>query len=727
MGCGLAMAAGLAAMTTQAALIDAWDASSVTGAVEGGEIWRWDSANGRTAWLASFQGPTYWPTGTPAEGPLLRFEGDLFEVDPPDNPVGGLSEFSLAVVLRINAPSASEGGAQWYQHTPFIDTDVEDAGAADWGTALRANGDLAFGAGNPDTTTYSAGASAVNDKFHVVIATFKAGQGQTIQLDNWDPVAAAGAVPADPRGALRMTIGGATAGEPEEKLIAADIAEIRFYDTALDASESLDLANELAGTHGIQFERLINSFAAEPQEILVGESATLSWNTAPDATLTIEPEPGNVDDLTTNGQGQVEVTPANDTLYTLIAVRDTTTNRLSARVTVRRTAAESLVDVWDAASAGSGSIAGWTSQQGRTASLADGATQPTVVAEATPAGTPAVDFAQSLLTVAGAQNPLGDAVEATIAYVVKVNAAPTRDAGLQWWGQTGIIDSREAEADSSFGCVVNPAGAVGFGTGNPDQTLYSTGDSLVDEQFHLVIQTWGGGAMTLQVDDQEPVVSTSGVSELPRGATAMALGGLAGGEAEARFAGQLAEVRFYDESLSPTELEAVRMELVEKHGLDQGGVNVPPFKIIAQGFNGEGQFYVTIESASGVKYRLLHKADLTDADWTEVASARAGGATLTLTDASGAGQGGYYRVVADATGGGELEQFMILRAGMNGPNEAYLVVQSVAGHTYKLLKQVALGGPEWMEVDSATASGEETTLTDADASTGSAFYRVLGE
>lgn len=723
------VAAGVAAMAAQAALVDQWNAAEVAGVLDGGEIVRWDTANGRTAWLdfSSLKGPTYWSAVTPAEGPVIRFDNALLEVDPEVNPVGGLSEFSFAVVLKFNAPSTTGGGAQWWEHTPFIDTDSTEAGAADWGAALRANGDLAFGAGNPDTTTYSAGASAADDKFHVVIATFKAGESQTIQLDNWDPVAAIGALPADPRGVLRMTFGGSTAGAPPEQLIAADIAEIRFYDTALSATESLDLANEVAATHGIQFERLINTFAANPPEIPSGESSTLRWNVAPDATLTIGPEPGNVDDLTVNGQGQVAVAPANDTLYTLVAVRDTTTNRLTARVTVRRTAADSLVDVWDAADAGDGAISEWTSQQGRTASLADGSTQPTMVAGATPTGTPAIEFAQSLLSVPEGDNPLADAVEATIAYVVKINAAPARDADSQWWGQTGIVDARSAVGDDSWGCVVNPAGAVGFGTGNPDQSLYSAGGSVVDEKFHLVIQTWGGGAMSLQVDDQDTVFSTSGVSGLPRGTTPMAFGGLATGEAETLFAGQLAEVRFYDESLSPADLKALRTELFEKHGLGGGGVNVPPFRIIEQGFNGNGQFYVILESVAGVNYRLLHKAGLTDADWTEVVSGRAGGTTLTLTDNGAVGPHGYYQVVADATSGGGLEPFRILRGGMSGPNEAYVVVQSVPGHTYRLLKQVALGGPDWVEADSTTATGAETTLTDSDASTATAFYRVLGE
>jgi hypothetical protein len=809
---GLVAAAGVAALTAQAALIDQWSAAGITGVFDGGEVFRWDSANGRTAWLdfSSLNAPTFWSAGTPAEGPVLRFDQALFEVDPEVNPVGGLSEFSVVAALKLNAPSATDGGAQWWEHTPFIDTDSAQAEAADWGVALRANGDVAFGAGNPDITTYSAGASAADEGFHVVIATFKAGDSLTIQLDNWDPVAAPGTVPSDPRDVLRMTLGGSTTGAPLEQLIAADIAEMRFYDTALGATESLDLANELAETHGIEFERLIHTFAAEPQEIPSGDSATLSWSAAPDATLTIEPAPGNVDDLTTDGQGQVEVTPVHDTLYTLVAVRDTTTNRLSARVTVRRSAEESLVDVWDAADAGDGAVSTWTSQQGRTASLVEGATEPTVVAGATPAGTPAVDFSQALLSVPGGDNPLGNAVEATIAYVVKVNGAPTRDAHPQWWGQTGIIDAREADGDASWGCVLNPAGQVGFGTGNPDLTFYSFGDSLVDEAFHIVVQTWGGGAMSLQVDDRDPVLSVSGVSVLPRDAIPMTFGGLATGEAEAQFAGQLAEVRFYDESLSPADIEALRTELGRKHGLTDGGPNVPPFNIIEQGLNEDGHFYVVIESVAGVNYRLLHKTALPDAEWTEVTSARAGGPTLTLTDTTALGLDGFYRVVADASdggievppyaitdqgfngdgqffvtfdsvagatyrllhkaslsdtewaevasakadgvsltltdttnsgpggfyrvvadgtsgGGGDLERYSIQRMDLTDPGVVTVLVQSVSGHTYKLLKQEALGGGEWVEVDSQSAAGEQTTLTDSDAASASAFYRVLGE
>jgi hypothetical protein len=98
-----------------------------------------------------------------------------------------------------------------------------------------------------------------------------------------------------------------------------------------------------------------------------------------------------------------------------------------------------------------------------------------------------------------------------------------------------------------------------------------------------------------------------------------------------------------------------------------------------------------------------------------------------LLDPNATGKTGYYRVMAEATGGGgELEPFAILR-GAFSDGAFSMVVQSVPGHSYTLLKQSALGGAEWQPVDTQTASGEETTLTDPNASDPTAFYRVSGQ
>ena len=56
--------------------------------------------------------------------------------------------------------------------------------------------------------------------------------------------------------------------------------------------------------------------------------------------------------------------------------------------------------------------------------------------------------------------------------------------------------------------------------------------------------------------------------------------------------------------------------------------------------NRQGGFGVTFESVSGRSYTLLYKASLTDANWSEVSTVTATGASTTITDANGAHQSG---------------------------------------------------------------------------------------
>jgi hypothetical protein len=129
---------------------------------------------------------------------------------------------------------------------------------------------------------------------------------------------------------------------------------------------------------------------------------------------------------------------------------------------------------------------------------------------------------------------------------------------------------------------------------------------------------------------------------------------------------------------------------------------------------------------AGVRYTLQHTPGI-GGEWTDVGSVVAAGAQTTLRDANASGKAGFYRVVAEATsGGGELEPFAILGGRMAG-GQFSLVVRSATGHRYTLLKQNALGGAEWQPVDTRTAEGEETTLTDPQATDPHAFYRVRGE
>ena len=61
----------------------------------------------------------------------------------------------------------------------------------------------------------------------------------------------------------------------------------------------------------------IHAFAASPSGITLGASTTLTWEVGSFDQLTIEPGIGNVNGSTTNGKGQVEVSPTQTTTYEL--------------------------------------------------------------------------------------------------------------------------------------------------------------------------------------------------------------------------------------------------------------------------------------------------------------------------------------------------------------------------------------------------------------------------
>ncbi|MCP5519466.1 MAG: hypothetical protein H7A45_19660 [Verrucomicrobiales bacterium] len=715
------LAATGALLSGQASLIDKWDADSLTGSVlDGGEIILWPSQNGVNAWpdytLPSLS--TFHANGTPAGGPVVRLSGSAFEVDAGDSPLQGLSEFTLSVVVKFNAPSTRPGGAHWGSKTGLIDANNAND-RADWGTALTREGDVGFGVGQPDTSLYTTSGSAVDDRFHVVVVTWKAGEVQKLYLDNWDPIAAEDPVPAGPREASRMTFGSSSVGGDVDQLLSGDLVEVRFYDTVMTDAEALAEANALATTHGVQFTRLIDSFAASTTEINAGESLTLSWEVAPDAAMQIQP---GIGDITGQPTGNREVTPAKDTLYTLIATRDTVTNQAVVDIIVRRAAEDALVDVWDAAAVNEGAITSWTSANGRIAASAT--PEPAVaVPSATPAGTPAVEFARSLLSVAGQQNPLAGLTEATIAYVFKANEPPTRNDGVEWSGKTGILDASQDGATNDWGCVLDENGQAGFGIGNPDGTLYSAGESLADGQWHVAIQTWNAGRMRLYVDERPVIASAGQVSRSPRGNGNLVFGGAADLSGDGMFVGQLAEVRFYNDGLAETEVAKVRDELAAKHGLG-GGASIDPFPILASGFNNDGDYFVTIASVPGITYRLQKKAGLGDGEWADVASAGASGAELTLTDTGAGSGGGFYRVVADASSGSGGTPFPILGAGFTVANSFAVTFEAVPGGAYELLKKDGLAGATWTSVASGTATAATLTLTDTEATNPNAFYRV---
>ena len=208
-------------------------------------------------------------------------------------------------------------------------------------------------------------------------------------------------------------------------------------------------------------------------------------------------------------------------------------------------------------------VGGWTSLSNRTVTGGIGL-QPLFKKNVTPAGGPVVRFTNSFMTTA--DSPFGGATAFSIAVVFKASGAGAGADGSPWYQCTGLVDAEQGGVTIDWGTVFNGSGHVGIGSGNPDITTPGTGASLVDGSFHVAVFTWGGGSQSVYVDRRAAVTQT-GVASAARMNAGFAFGGILTGEGGSaqRFVGDVAEIRFYNTSLSGVEASNVVQELTDYH------------------------------------------------------------------------------------------------------------------------------------------------------------------
>jgi hypothetical protein len=80
---------------------------------------------------------------------------------------------------------------------------------------------------------------------------------------------------------------------------------------------------------------LIVKFGVDIPSVFAGVPATLSWETDPAASLSIDQGVGDVTAQTVGGKGSIQVTPGVDTIYTLTAARDGRQARQTATVQIK--------------------------------------------------------------------------------------------------------------------------------------------------------------------------------------------------------------------------------------------------------------------------------------------------------------------------------------------------------------------------------------------------------
>src|SRR6185503_17935838 len=114
-----------------------------------------------------------------------------------------------------------------------------------------------------------------------------------------------------------ISFGGIHTGEAgTTRRFVGDLAEVRFYNTALTPTEVTNVMRELSDAHINVNLPLVQSFTASTNRIYLGQSATLSWNVTTNVTaINID---NGVGPVAVPG-GSVLVNPTTTTTYTLLA------------------------------------------------------------------------------------------------------------------------------------------------------------------------------------------------------------------------------------------------------------------------------------------------------------------------------------------------------------------------------------------------------------------------
>lgn len=233
-------------------VIEAFHASSlpkqIPGIATGNSIPVWYGDITNTAANAGTTAPTYkanaTATGTPAVV-LNATNQTTLDIPLANDPTFGLSQFSVLAVFKDYNVAANDGG-NFYQEAGIADHEMPGV-TYDWGLEINGTGEFAWGTGSPDTTIpYPL--IVVNDGlFHIVVGTYDVLSGvSSVYVDNRAPQVVTG-LQSGARLAQDIVIG---AGHPGSYL-SGELAELDFYNGALNASEVATTVSVLQKTYGI--------------------------------------------------------------------------------------------------------------------------------------------------------------------------------------------------------------------------------------------------------------------------------------------------------------------------------------------------------------------------------------------------------------------------------------------------------------------------------------------
>ncbi len=222
-----------------------------------------------------------------------------------------------------------------------------------------------------------------------------------------------------------------------------------------------------------------------------------------------------------------------------------------------------LADDLNAATGDGDAVSGWIDSIGNVAAEATGS--PTLIKNVL-SGHSLIRFNPSdgddFFQVIGRDSPLRQADDFSVTVAFSTDSTDLVGGMDDWYENTGLVDANLSNLGRGWGLSINQAaqvsGGIGAGFFEPVTSVYSTPSGLNDGKLHFATLTRSGDTLSLYVDDGGPSTAT-GADTMARDRVNVMFGVLQ--NRNNPFNGGMAEVRFYDGSLTITEVGALHQQL----------------------------------------------------------------------------------------------------------------------------------------------------------------------
>ena len=183
--------------------------------------------------------------------PVVRFnaaETNALAIPAADNPFGGSTNFSLALVFQTTTPGYTID-RNWYRNTGVLDMECPGI-VNDWGLSFATNGHICAGIGNPDQTLYSLPYDLNDGAPHVVVVVWDVADSNLVVMVDGLPATYKISERSGSRLSKRVLIG--SVNITDGRYFTGDLAEMQFYpECVLTSDDMTELTQRLASKYGV--------------------------------------------------------------------------------------------------------------------------------------------------------------------------------------------------------------------------------------------------------------------------------------------------------------------------------------------------------------------------------------------------------------------------------------------------------------------------------------------